>query len=261
LQTGQPVGIHIVVSSVRIVNARSPAGKKEYMLRSLATASDAGSEMPYIDLDAYLGEGGGARGRIIAAAARLFRERGYQQVTMQDVAGAIGLSKAGLYHHCPSKDLILADIVGLCGQILTRQLQTASEAEGTPLGRLQRFVVTRMETIAQYQDFFTIVYQERPYLGTSTFGSIAKSAEIYRAGVRDLIEDCKACGQLRADIDAHLMMLAIDGMTGWAYVWFRDDGTQNPTRIGESFWSFLMNGVHPVEPLVAGRDRPRRNSE
>lgn len=261
MPTGRPVCIQIVVYSVSIVNARTPIGKKEYGMTALEAAANDGSIISHFMLDEYLGEDGGARGRIIAAAARLFRERGYQQVTMLDISSAVGLSKAGLYHHCPSKDLILADIVGLCGQILTRQLRAASHGEGTPLERLHRFVVTRMETIAQYQDFFTIVYQERPYLSTAAFGSIAKSAEAYRAGVRELIEGCKACGQLQADIDTHLLMLAIDGMTGWAYVWFRGDGTQNPTRIGESFWSFLMNGVRPVEQQKAVRDDLKRIPE
>ena len=117
--------------------------------------------------------------------------------------------------------------------------------------RLHRFVVSRMETIAEYQDFFTIGYQERPFLGTSTFSSIARSAEVYRAGVRRLIEDCKNDGTLDRNTDTHLLMLAIDGMTGWAYVWFRGDGSQNPTDIGETFWSFLISGTGTTDAASA----------
>jgi TetR/AcrR family transcriptional regulator, cholesterol catabolism regulator len=196
-----------------------------------------------LQLDEYLEDVTPPRRRIIDIAARMFCERGYQSVTMRDIAHEVGLSKAGLYHHCPSKDQILADIVGLCGQILLRQLAAACSSGTTPVERLKRFVISRMETIAQYQDLFTIVYQEKPYIDRASFIDIAASAESYRAGVRELIEDGKTRGQIRSDLDSHLLMLAIDGMTGWAYVWFRRDGTQNPTHIGEVFWSFMSNSI------------------
>jgi TetR/AcrR family transcriptional regulator, cholesterol catabolism regulator len=201
---------------------------------------------PNATLDGYLQGGSDAWRRVIDAAARLFCERGYAVVTMHDIAKAVGLSKAGLYHHCPSKDQILADIVWLCGEILLHQLKEAEELDAVPRERLRAFVISRMETIAQYQDLFTIIWQERPYIDRESFSGIAKSAERYRAGVRKLIETAKSAGELRNDIDTHLLMLAIDGMTGWAYIWFQRGGSDNPARIGEAFWSFLAEGVSPA---------------
>jgi AcrR family transcriptional regulator len=204
------------------------------------------SKSPNATLNGYLEGTSDAWRRVVDAAARLFCERGYSTVTMHDIATAVGLSKAGLYHHCPSKDQILADIVWLCGEILLHQLKQIEELDAPPLERLEKFVISRMETIAQYQDLFTIIWQERPYIDQASFGGIARSAERYRAGVRKLIESARKGGEIRSDIDAHLLMLAIDGMTGWAYIWFRRDGSDNPTHIGETFWSFLVDGLTPA---------------
>ena len=41
------------------------------------------------------------RTRLLDAAERLFQERGYGAVSMADVAGAVGIRKASLYHHVP----------------------------------------------------------------------------------------------------------------------------------------------------------------
>ncbi|MGY1669904.1 TetR/AcrR family transcriptional regulator [Geodermatophilus sp. SYSU D00710] len=43
---------------------------------------------------------------ILDRAAGLFARRGYAKTSLQDVAGAVGLSKAGLLHHFPSKDAL-----------------------------------------------------------------------------------------------------------------------------------------------------------
>ncbi len=43
---------------------------------------------------------------ILDRAAGLFARRGYAKTSLQDVADAVGLSKAGLLHHFPSKDAL-----------------------------------------------------------------------------------------------------------------------------------------------------------
>lgn len=55
---------------------------------------------------------------ILDRAAALFARQGVAKTSVQDVADAVGLSKAGLLHHYPSKDLLLhsvmeqADVLG-----------------------------------------------------------------------------------------------------------------------------------------------------
>lgn len=180
---------------------------------------------------------------IIDAAASLFRKSGFANVRMQDIGLAVGLSKAGLYHHCPRKELLLADIVRLCGELLTIQLQSAQSLANSPKMRLKAFVVSRMETIAQHQDFFTIIWQERPFINRADFSDIAKRAEAYRAGVRQIIKDAKNAGEISSSVDPHLLMLALDGMTGWAYLWYRGSGGEKPAQIGEAFWNYISRGI------------------
>ncbi|HHX89341.1 MAG TPA: helix-turn-helix transcriptional regulator, partial [Paracoccus sp.] len=39
-----------------------------------------------------------ARGRLLAIAARLFRERGYAGTTVRDIASAMGILSGSLFH-------------------------------------------------------------------------------------------------------------------------------------------------------------------
>ena len=55
--------------------------------------------------------------RIVDAAAALFARRGLEQTSVQAVADAVGLSKAGLLHHFPSKDALRDAVVGQAAQL------------------------------------------------------------------------------------------------------------------------------------------------
>jgi AcrR family transcriptional regulator len=48
---------------------------------------------------------------IVDRAAALFARRGFAKTSVQDVADAVGLSKAGLLHHFPSKDALHAAVL------------------------------------------------------------------------------------------------------------------------------------------------------
>ncbi|MCM3887144.1 TetR/AcrR family transcriptional regulator [Frankia sp. R82] len=50
---------------------------------------------------------GDTRSRILAVASTLFGERGYAGTSVRDISGCLGLTKAALYHHFPSKETIL----------------------------------------------------------------------------------------------------------------------------------------------------------
>jgi AcrR family transcriptional regulator len=214
-----------------------------------------------LSIDHYLNGMPDIHCRIIDAAARLFCERGFSTVTMQDIGRAVGLSKAGLYHHCPSKDRLLGNIVRLAGELLLRQFETAKSSADSSGQRVRMFVVTRMETIARYQDFFAVIWQERPFINRADFADIVRMAQVYRREVRRLIENGIKDGEIRPEVDPHLLMLAIDGMTGWAYLWYRTKGSQSSREIGEAFWTYLARGIlndsSSARYTARGRNRTR----
>ncbi len=71
---------------------------------------------------------------ILDALARLSAERGFAAVTMDDLADAVGISKATLYQHFASKDALLAHLM----RTHTRQFQQwlESSAGQPPVDRL-----------------------------------------------------------------------------------------------------------------------------
>lgn len=67
---------------------------------------------------------------ILDAARKLFREKGYYATTMQDIADAVGLQKASLYHYIRSKEALLLKIAGETMRLFHAELDRIEAAGG-----------------------------------------------------------------------------------------------------------------------------------
>lgn len=71
------------------------------------------------------------RQQILKEAARLFAERGFHGVGVDEIGAAVGISGPGLYRHFPGKDAMLAELlVGISGQLLTGARRRVAEVGG-----------------------------------------------------------------------------------------------------------------------------------
>lgn len=68
---------------------------------------------------------------ILDEAAALFARQGFAKTSVQDIANAVGLSKAGLLHHFPTKDAIRDAVLALVGTLGSR---LAEQIDDLPVG-------------------------------------------------------------------------------------------------------------------------------
>ncbi|WP_338676915.1 TetR/AcrR family transcriptional regulator [Streptomyces sp. SCSIO 30461] len=72
------------------------------------------------------------REQILKEAARLFAERGFHGVGVDEIGAAVGISGPGLYRHFPGKDAMLAELlVGISERLLEGGRRRVAEADGT----------------------------------------------------------------------------------------------------------------------------------
>ena len=69
----------------------------------------------------------------------MFRDRGYDATSVSDIARALGMTKAGLYHHFESKEALLFEIM-MYGLDRVRDdvivpARTHPRSRGAPAGR------------------------------------------------------------------------------------------------------------------------------
>jgi AcrR family transcriptional regulator len=91
--------------------------------------------------------------RILRAAEELLGERGYDGVSMRDVAERAGITKALIFYHFRSKDDLFGTVLDRYYEAHTQALQTSLDIEGTPRERIRRML----------EAYLTFIYQNRLY--------------------------------------------------------------------------------------------------
>ena len=86
------------------------------------------------------------RSDIIQTAAQIFRQKGYHAASMQDIADAVGLQKASLYHHVAGKQDILAAILDAALDRLIGEMQSVLARDVPPKEKL-RLAIDRKSVV------------------------------------------------------------------------------------------------------------------
>ena len=79
-----------------------------------------------------------ARRRLLDAAIEVFKERGYSESNLEEVAHRAGVSRALIYHHFGSKESLLLELHEELDRALLERVRTAVAARGAPVENLVR---------------------------------------------------------------------------------------------------------------------------
>ncbi|WP_338696751.1 TetR/AcrR family transcriptional regulator [Streptomyces sp. Q6] len=97
------------------------------------------------------------REQILREAARLFAERGFHGVGVDEIGAAVGISGPGLYRHFAGKDAMLAELlVGISGQLLTGGKRRVAESEHGPEALLDSLIEGHIDFALDDRDLITL---------------------------------------------------------------------------------------------------------
>ena len=106
------------------------------------------------------------RGDLLAAAARLFAERGYAAAGMDEIARAAETSKGGLYFHFPTKQALLAAVIGRAADLLRKRVAAAMAAAGDdPVARSEAALAALFRTLAKHRSLGRVLAAESAAAG------------------------------------------------------------------------------------------------
>ena len=192
------------------------------------------------------------REELLAVATKLFAARGYHGTRMDDVADAVGLNKATVYHYYASKSLILFDICKSAADFTVGALHDDTSASAREM--IFHFTRRLMVGIASDIERGAVYFQEAPYITEwFTEEQVAevreKETQVYEH-VHGLIDRGIASGEFYP-CDSHVLALGYIGMTLGAYRWLRPDGRRTAEEIAAEFSTALLRGLIRDEAVRA----------
>ena len=171
---------------------------------------------------------------IRAAALRIFRRKGYDAASMQDIADAVGLYKGSLYYYVTSKEELLVRLFeGRAEQVLI-ETEAAASGAGTARARLGALVRVYVLGVLRNLDSVHVYLREERSLPPSALQQVHREQRAMRDHFeRVIIEGMRQGEFVRSD--AKLASLALLGMCTWVHRWFRPRGRLTENAIADDF--------------------------
>jgi TetR/AcrR family transcriptional regulator, cholesterol catabolism regulator len=185
-------------------------------------------------------------------AAQIFRDRGFDGTSVSDVARALGLTKAGLYHYFDSKEALLFEIMSFGLDRVRDEVIVPISGITDPEDRLRQMIVRHARIATRGQGAIAHLGDEIRSLPPSARKQIEQRMRVYFDLVRDTLAELKAARRLR-DVDLTVATFSLIGMILWLPRWFRQDGRLTQAQVAEQIANLAMGGV-----LVPARPRRRR---
>lgn len=146
-------------------------------------------------------EASGRREQILAAAAELFGAKGVKATSVRDIADAVGMLSGSLYHHFPSKQSIVEEILVRYLEDLQKEYAAVlSEAQG-PAGQLRGLIRSSLRVATCHPHAAEIYQNDVSHSRSPTFAAIREVSRDVQRTWLTVIEAGVASGVFRDDID------------------------------------------------------------
>jgi AcrR family transcriptional regulator len=191
----------------------------------------------------------GRAAEVYRTAAKIILQKGYDATSVSDIADALGITKAGLYHYIKGKTELLYEIMKYGLEELEKEVLVPAAAIADPEERLRFVITTHSRIVTRGDGAVTILVDEARALTPAQGRHVTKMKRKYVDCLRDTLDEMKAQGKLR-DVDTTVAAFSITGAINWLSRWYQPQGRLNAAQIAQQIADIAFQGVL--------KDAPRR---
>jgi AcrR family transcriptional regulator len=181
------------------------------------------------------------RQAVIAEASRAFGHRGYQNVSLDDIANSLNVTKPALYHYIKSKQELLYECHNLSMDIGDKVLDHALATQKTGLEKLENFISGYIDSFAN-ELAAPAVLSELNAMSPEEKRRIINRRRQFDLRLRKLLQegiDDKTIAPCNPKLAVFWFMGAINGIPRW----FSASGEFSGAHVAEVFVKFLVLGI------------------
>jgi AcrR family transcriptional regulator len=184
---------------------------------------------------------------LVSAAADVFRERGYADATLNDIAARVGADRASLYYYVGGKEELFREAVrGVVESNLSEVARIVASDAG-PDRKLRLIVNTLISSYEQnYPHMYVYIQEEMRRVGiddSEWAREMTTYTREFEASTIGLVKECIAAGIFRDDVRADLAINALYGMLQWTHRWFIPGPELSAVEMADAFWAIFVDGM------------------
>jgi len=181
---------------------------------------------------------------VVKSAAMVFAQRGYHRASIRDVARAAGMSVAGLYYYCKSKEELLFAVCYHSFDILLQTLQKSLKNTSNPEEQLRVFILTHFEYFLTHVEAMKVVSHEAGVLTAEFDARVAEIKRNYYLRCQQIVQ--AIVGESDSESPRlRTTTLALFGMINWVYTWYRPGRDDDAKGLADCITELFLHGVKP----------------
>ncbi|HYO91831.1 MAG TPA: TetR/AcrR family transcriptional regulator, partial [Pyrinomonadaceae bacterium] len=163
---------------------------------------------------------------ILRTSARIFAEKGYHSTSMRDISRETGVSLAGLYYYCKSKEELLFLIQDNCFGRVHERLEERLKESVSPVEKLRVVIENHLSFFAANMSEMKVLSHEADSLAGEMYNHVSGRKQQYTRLVRQILAEVEReqHDDSRRKIDLTVATYALFGMMNCIYNWYDPRG-------------------------------------
>lgn len=187
------------------------------------------------------------RDEIIAAAAEVFREKGYKAATLNQVAERLGTDRASLYYYVADKEELFHETIRGVLDSNVNEAERIHKSNAAPVDKLRALVATLLQSYEDnYPHMFVYIQEDMAQMSSDDSSWAMGMVEQTRRmeGIfHTTIEEAMKTGDFRDDVSSRVAAYALFGMLNWTHRWFEPGKRLPAAELADAFASIFSEGM------------------
>ena len=182
------------------------------------------------------------------AGVRLIFERGYEAMSLRQLAAEVGIQAGSLYNHISTKQDLLFDLVQEHINDLLRELDLALEGKADPVEQLRAFVAFHVSYHMTRKREVFIANSELRSLEAKNYDAVVALRGAYEQRLAQILTEGVSDGVFEVG-DIQVATFAIIALLTGLCTWYRPGGRLTRDAIIAAHEKLVLSGVAPQAAL------------
>ena len=180
--------------------------------------------------------------QLLETATLLFKEKGYHNTSMQDLADALGIQKGSLYYYIDSKEELLRELLEQATSILGAHIDEIYTADLSASEKLRLALENHGQAIMDHLNLVTVYLQEYRSLPHERLEEVLAAREHYEERLMQILQDGITSGEFN-QVDVKMTVFGFLGMLNWTHQWFSPEGELTSEEIAAILADLALQAV------------------
>lgn len=181
--------------------------------------------------------------QVIAVAAELFAQNGYEATSLREIAERVGMLKGSLYHYISGKSDLLVHVLREAHARGVLRLTDIARREGRAIECLEQVAAAHAKYICTERVFTAGFIEAHRHLTTGQAREFDLAERAYRTSVERLIARGQAEGDLRDDLDPKVCALCLLGFLNSLHNWVKPSSGLTTRRLCDHALTMGLGGM------------------